>query len=312
VAEPTHPREARASKLFDNNSPGCAEYIACRDHVTKESTRAALEGAWHRVGHLCPEAPEQFVKEFRRDFYARAWELFLLFVLDGAGLTLERTASKGPDICVRLASGKRCWIEAVVPTPGSGDDAIPPLPQDPSRVRAPPMDKLLLRYRSVLHDKMKKLAGYRSDGIVGDQDVVLVAINQGAIENSDLNDQEVPALLKAVLPIGEPLLVVPIDSVEKPHVITPRREAVKKANDEPVSTTFFLEPATAFISGILFATDIWNLRWTMEESLSLIHRPGAAIPLPPGELQTRCELWVDEEGFLKHRGRCGRFGHYAE
>src|SRR5580700_10531030 len=100
-------------RLFDADPSGSTIYLACRNHEGKQPVRRALEDAWERYWHLCPEKPEQFVRQLRLNFHSRAWELFLLSVLADAGLPLEPTPAKGPDICTRLPGGKRCWIEAV-------------------------------------------------------------------------------------------------------------------------------------------------------------------------------------------------------
>src|SRR5262249_28527028 len=92
-------------------------YVAARDHITKEESRARLERAWRLVGHLCAEDPAHFVTAFRRDFHARAWELYVLSVLMEAGLSLERAPRKGPGGLVRLSPQRRCWIESLPPPP---------------------------------------------------------------------------------------------------------------------------------------------------------------------------------------------------
>ena len=115
-----------------------------------------------------------------------------------------------------------------------------------------------------------------------------------------------------MLPIGETVLVVKPYSDEAPHVEVPRRDCIKKANSAEVSTTVFLEPRSACVAGLLFVSQaVWNLRWKAEEALRILHNPVAAAPLPRGTIPGRCELWL-ENGVLQHRGRCARFGVYAE
>jgi len=97
--------------LFDAAKDGSEAYLACRDHSTKEHIKARFENAFALLAHLLPEGPEHFADELRRDFFSRAWELYLLAVLHGAGLHLEAHDERGPDILLRLSSGKRCWIE---------------------------------------------------------------------------------------------------------------------------------------------------------------------------------------------------------
>jgi hypothetical protein len=253
--------------LFDSEArPDDSEaYLACRNHALKSCVRAGLEDTWARYGHLCPEAPAQFIPAFRREFHARAWELFLIRVLEDAGLSLERPPPHGPDICFRLASGLRCWIEAVVPGPGTGANAV--FQRDPARPYVGGLgghrsaSSLLLRYCSILEDKRKKLDKYRSAGIVAFSDASMIAVYQGGILDAHVHDAELPALAKVVFGFGDPVWHVPIDSDEPPHVEVHAQTEVPKATGQQVSTTFFLDSETTFISGILFAReDIWNLK----------------------------------------------------
>jgi hypothetical protein len=300
--------------LFDDADPtGCRAYLACRDHeMTKREARDALEATWQRVGRLCPEEPEQFVRQFRQDFHARAWELFLIAVLVDAGLALERAPRRGPDICVRLATGKRCWIEAVAPTPGVGDDAVFQRPPGPWRGSLPKDDTLMLRYRSVLEDKLRDLDRYKADGIVAPDDAYLIAVYQGAIIDSDLHDDDLPALAKAVFGVGDTVMHLVPYSDQPPTVETMQRDQVVKRKGAPVSTTFFLEERTRFVSGLLFARHaVWSLPWSAAETLGMIHRPDAANPVPRSEIPSRCEMWVEADGSLAFRGRCASHGFYA-
>lgn len=301
--------------LFDDGSlsEGCSEaYLACRDHRTKRETRVALEDAWARCAHLCPERPSQFVDQFRRDFHARAWELWLLSVLSDSGASMEQSPARGPDVCLRLLSGARCWIEAVVPRSGDGDDAVVQRPPGPWCGALYPESKLLLRYRSAIEEKLRKIDGYRNDGVVAPEDICLIAVYQGAILDSDLHDHELPAIVRAVLPIGETVMIVPLYSDEPPHVEIPRRESIRKANEAEVSTTVFLEARAACVAGLLFVDQaIWNLPWKAVAALGIVHNPLATVPLPRGVIPSRCELWVEDE-VLRHRGRCAEYGVYAE
>ncbi len=213
---------------------------------------------------------------------------------------------------MRLPSGLRCWIEAVVPRPGDGDDAVFQRPPGPWCGALYPAAKAILRYRSALEDKLAKIEGYIKDGIVTDDDAVLIAVCQGAILDSDLHDNEVPLLAKAVLPIGETVVVVTPYSKSPHRIEVPRRDAVVKASGASVSTTLFLEPRSASISGLVFVGEsVWNLPWAAGEVLGMRHNPMARTPLPKAILPLRCELWVEGET-LRHTGRCARVGVYSQ
>lgn len=229
------------------------------------------------------------------------------------GTPPRSSPAKGPDIRIRLESSKTCWIEAVAPKPGTGDDAVFQRPPGRWAGALYKEDGLLLRYRSVLETKLTKFDEYRKAGIVGTEDVCLIAISQGGILDSDLHDHETPALARAVFPIGETVLVVEPYSDERPRVQPTTRVNVFKANKQPVSTTFFLEPRSAHISGVVFARQaIWNLTWKATDALGVIHRPDATVPLPRGTIPARCEMWVEPDGTLAHRGRCAIDGVYSE
>jgi type I restriction enzyme S subunit len=301
-------------ELFDDGSlrDGCSTaYLGCRDHWTKRDARAALERAWTRCGHLCPERPGQFIDQFRRDFHARAWELWLMSVFSDAGLALERPPPRGPDIVFRLAMGARCWVEAVVPRPGEGPDAVFQRPPGPWCGALYPESNILLRYRSAIEEKLRKIDAYRRDGVVAAGDICIIAVYQGAILDSDLHDHEIPAVARAVLGIGETVLVVTPYSEDPPRVEVPQRESIKKANDAVVTTTTFLESRSSSVAGLLFVNQaVWNLPWSAAEALGVLHNPMATEPLPVGALPCQCELWV-ESGVLRHRGRCADYGVYS-
>lgn len=293
--------------LFETIVPvPSVEFLACRDHEFKRSMRDALEDAWQRCGHLCPEGDE-FVKRFQLEFLARSWELWLIAVLSGAGLALERPPARGPDVLIRLRSGARVWIEAVVPTSGgdgTADRVWQRRPEERGPFSGPRCDQVALRYLSAVRDKLSKLEAYRTAGIISDGDACLVALNQGAIIDSDLCDVEVPLLARAVFGIGSPVVVVPLYGEGETHVKTPLISEFSKANGAQVPATQFLDGSASGISGVLFAANaVWNLTWEASRSLSMIHNPSAAVPLESGTITTGCELWV-RDGLLQHRGRC--------
>ncbi len=89
-------------------------------------------------------------------------------------------------------------------------------------------------------------------------------------------------------------------SDKKPTSMTLQRAVVHKNNKAAVSTTFFLEPRTEFVSGVLFVRHaVWNLQWSASEEPGLIHRPNAKASVPLGMIPTRCEMWVDAMGCNK-------------
>jgi hypothetical protein len=291
---------------------GDAAYLAARNFYVWRPVREQLEEAWRRLWRHCPEGPEQFVRQFRQDFHARSWELFLLAVLADAGLTILPTTGTGPDICIRLRSGKKAWIEAVAPGPGTGPNAVFQPPPGAQSGSLGPQANVILRYTQALQEKLNKLTVYKAAGIVQPDDAYLIAVSQGGIRNSDLHDDDVPLIVRAVFALGETVYRFTPYSGQPGRVEVPVREHVTKANGSAVSTTFFLDPQTEFVSGVIFVRlGVENLKWSAEDSLGLVHRPHARVPVERGAIPTRCEMWLDEQGVLMHRGKCAMFGTYA-
>jgi len=295
--------------LFADGSEGaCADFLHCRDRETNAETRAFLERAWDQYAHVVGDRERHFLSEFRSSFHSKAWELYLLAVLADAGCELHATRPEGPDICATIA-GRLFWIEAVVPTPGA--------PESKDRVfQRPPgnwmgalysEESLLLRYRSVLEDKLEKIDVYVGRGIVGRDEAVLIAVNQGGILDSDMHDVDVPAIVKAVFPIGPLSWVITPNSGEPTRTEFPLRYAIKKAKPGvEVSTTLFLEKRSAAVSGVLFARQlVWRLERSARADLGLVHNLRAAVALPRGILPVRCELWVENDE-LRRDGKWSR------
>jgi hypothetical protein len=135
---------------------------------------------------------------------------------------------------------------------------------------------------------------------------LLIALGQGGILDSDLHDVEVPAIVKALYPIGEPVMVVTPGSSEPARVEVPARFSVEKKSGTQIPTTMFVDPRSSAVSGVLFASQaIWNLRRSSAEALGLVHNMMASSPCPRAPWSLRCELWV-EEGELQHAGKCSR------
>jgi hypothetical protein len=237
--------------------------------------------------------------------------LYILRAVHKAGLVASKAPKHGPDVklCV---GGQTVWIECVAPTAGTGVDAVP---QKKHQSYSGPLyaeAQLLLRYMQAVKDKKRKFAAYVKAGIVSATDVLIIAVYQGAIENSDLREVEVPILAKAVLGIGELVRPVIPYSELQPEEYFAWRPEVTKANGSTVSATGFLGQGAMgdqdamgdIVSALLYAIKpIWHMRWEPECSLGVIHNPSAVVPLPRNILPRRCEYWVDAHtSTLEHEG----------
>ena len=145
-------------------------YGACRDHSTKRPVKRALAANMEHARRVDPEPPKQFLSEFRKDFPARSWELYVLALIARSGAMLEKSPRTGPDFCATLPDGRRFWVECVVPGHGEGDDAVPPAPSHDANGRRSgtlgPSDRIAMRYTNAITTKIAKVESYRAKGIV--------------------------------------------------------------------------------------------------------------------------------------------------
>jgi hypothetical protein len=293
---------------------GAAEhpwYRACRDHVTKRGVRVALTRIWNAHGHLLPEAPEQFVDQFRRDFPQRSWELYVLAWLARSGATLERSPGTGPDFCARHPRIGRFWIECVVPTPGTGENRVWERDDNTRVWSGPPDEPLALRYTSTVQAKITKITSYRRRNIVAPTEPVIVALNQGAIRDSDLHDVELPLAMMVLYGVGDTVLRIDPYAHTSEVEVQPRIE-IQNRSGAPVSAVIFAEPASAVIAGVMLArTNIFNLFWGRRRKLLMAHNPSATIAVPVGALPWRGEVWVGDDRRLLHRGIVSEYGPFA-
>ncbi|HEY4244762.1 MAG TPA: hypothetical protein VGM88_33335 [Kofleriaceae bacterium] len=175
----------------------------------------------------------------------------------------------------------------------------------------PPDEPIQLRYTSSIQFKIKKIAEYRRRGLLGANEPVLIAMNQGAILDSDLNDVELPLAFNVLFGIGKTMLLVQIGTGEAEIMVQPQ-PTITNANGSEVSSAIFTEPSSSVVSGLILARhSTLDLFDNPGPFLTLAHNPLAQAPLPVDALPLRGELWV-EEGRLVHRGVVSSHGRYSE
>jgi hypothetical protein len=293
---------------------GAAEhawYRACRDHGSKRGVRAALTRTWNQLGRLLPEHPEQFVDQFRRDFPARSWELYVLSWLARSGATIERSPAKAPDFCARHPRLGRFWIECVVPTRGEGANRVWERPDDVTIWSGQPDEPLALRYTSAVQAKLRKITGYRTSNIVGVSEPVIIALNQGAIRDSDTHDVELPLAMRVLYGVGNTVIRIDPYAHTSKVEVQPQAE-IQNSSGAAVSTVIFSEPASAVVAGVMVArTSVFNLYLGRRRKMLMAHNPSAAVPVAIGALPMRGEIWVGDDRRLVHRGVVSDYGPFS-
>ena len=277
---------------------------------------------YEKSGLASPHFVEEIESGEAGKLWARVWEAMLYRHLLGLGFQLhsvpmKKSGERGPDFGI-VYQEKTIWIEAVTPSP----EGIPSYhlgrpkqfnPGDEVELKPVLDEEPLLRWTSVLRDKRKKLESDKKRGIIGDKDYAIIAINSCRLYDwkpHDLGSSRWPFAVEAVFPVGP--LAFPITQDGQPDgepANVPRYE-IPKPNNSAVSTANFLNPEYENVSALLgcYHKPMLNHDYyqkTGKISLTLVHNPLAANPLPRGILDVEKEYVAEVEGdryFLRRWG----------
>lgn len=251
-------------------------------------------------------------------FEQRTWEMTLANHLANEGHALS-SSDNGPDL--RLVDrGRTVWIEAIAPTP----EGLPDRWLDPPQcddVISVPMEKMLLRWTAALKEKMEKLEGrtlvrdgvekrrpgYREQGIVGNDDIYVIAIDPICLTNGRLIDDGTsgtPLAFEAALPAGPWAFRVDHNDRVGRAAVRTARYTIKNRNEADVPTDSFLSPSYAHVSAVVAASAIHRPE-TQRLRMIVVHNPLAKNPLPPGLFGAHAVEWTPErvgDGEFEFRG----------
>lgn len=259
------------------------------------SARENLEVMWLRFE---PFADKHFESQILVDFHARFWELWLGNMLLDQGLELLAHSDTGPDLGAEFPCGGVLWIKAVTPGPGSGDDRVEERPS--AGVSWVPTDKIVLRLRSSIEDKLRKIQHYLTSGLIKPEDMVVIAVNPRKIGFA-VTDAEPSYALQCVYPIGAPYISLDrrtLAQVDRGYTFRP---SITKKSGADVLTGIFTEARSAPVSALLFSlTDAYGLNLGLPQTVDdyschLVHNAMAANPLPSGALGARNQAQVTEQ-----------------
>ena len=202
--------------------------------------------------------------------------MYLACALMDQGLDLKPSSGVGPDYYF-TANGRKIWVEAVAPGPGTGADRAPEvIPGTGSTIEH---DPIVLRLTGVVRDKKILMEAARDKGIIAPSDHVLLGINHKGIPKAFMGST-IPFIAKAVLPFGH--LAIAIDRKTKEIVDShyTYNPVVEKRSGAKISTEAFLDPAYSIISGIISSgVDCVNYPSSMGQDFFLLHNPTAENPL---------------------------------
>jgi hypothetical protein len=233
------------------------------------------------------------------DPLARIWEMMVATILKESGLTVFSSGGIGPDFTT-VNHSKKIVVEAICATPGEDGrpDSVPPLVPRPDFQKVP-VDQLLLRIRSAIHDKKQVLDRYRETGVISSEDLCVIAISSSKLSQAR---SCVPCLgVTATLGYGGPYAVFDSRTAEKIEEGLLLKENVRKVNNSLVDTLAFLDDSNSMIAGILYSdASMYSLNFALTEATYFIHNPKAQQCVLPGTFKVGHELWT----ILSTEGDC--------
>ena len=251
-------------------------YVVLRDRVHAVDQRAKVEKMWSVFE---PYADSSFRSAAMQQFHQRYWEMYVAVALLHRGHAITKHGNDGPEFSFQV-NGQRIWLEAVAPTRGVGADAVPEITC--GERYTVPVEQVLLRFTNAFCEKQQRFAAARSKGIVKAEDAYLLAINSRGVPHAPYSGT-VPFYIQALLPVGS--LAMEIDKATKKVVDSYHnyRPVVKKSNEAEVSTSAFLDPSSAFCTGVLHsAVDAANHPQELGGDFSFLHNPSATHQLGSG------------------------------
>lgn len=236
-----------------------------------------------------PFSDPDFKELFATEFWPRLWEMYLTSALAQNYQIIEKHHSEGPDITLNL-NGRRAFVEAVCPTGGKD------VTSKSNRLRNKQVRQnyslifekvestsIELRIQSVIKDKMDKYNTYMKNCIITREDPYILGIALTRIPFAQSDYQELPWLLKSILPIGPEVSIIDM----KTGLLSGNRVEFKptnfKVNGSPVSKEIFASEEYADLSAIIFTRmDIPNSINGLNDEIFIVKNPFARnkIELP--------------------------------
>ncbi len=233
----------------------CRAYINIRN-AEREATVAArtnCEALWRDFE---PYADEHFRTQFQLHFRERWFEMYLTVTMIRAGLDVA-CPKPGPDIRFSHA-GRPVWIEMICPGPGApgGGDSVPQttyteMGATPT-VTTVPIRQQVLRLTGAIEGKRRKFDDYREGGIVGADDVCIIAVSFRGIDWMWADAQDL--MLRAVYGQGDQTVSFAPGETGPTEFGRRALASVRRTKGAQVPVTSFVDSSMPLISAVISST----------------------------------------------------------
>lgn len=221
--------------------------------------------------------------------------MYLACTLIELGFNLvPRKSAYGPDIQIKL-NKRSLWIEATAPDAGIGADAVPGYSNfdDSIEFIRVPEEQMILRLTNSFYKKCQRYKEYVASGLVSKNDVFVIAINGFDIPHI-LGEDEIPYIVKSVLPFGNLTVTIDINEMKPIDEFYQYRGHIQKKSGANVPTKAFQDPSFSFVAGVLYSTaELWNHSPSLGEDFLFVHNPIANQGLDKGWIRIGRSVWVE-------------------
>ena len=199
----------------------------------------------------------KFKEQIKHDFAGCYSEMYFAAALrHRLGLTLTHSSDKGPDLFIRDFN---CWAEVTAVGDGQegNENSVPKTVI--GKLQPSPETQVILRLTNAFISKARIIKDYIDKQIILPDQKVIICISGGWMSER-LPKYPVdgyPQIVKALLPIGDPVLWISIDTKEIIYQEYKYRDSVIKKGKNghiPISTHFFLDSFYSFVSGVLYSS----------------------------------------------------------
>jgi len=291
--------------LFENSPPDADQgYLNIRTAKddTEREIHDALEILWARYE---PYADTYFRDKFARQPDAHFWEMYLTTQLLEAGKNVrprtEITAADrdvGPDICI-VEDDFKIWIEATAPEPGNpaNPDQVPeviPISEG-GGAQSSPRRQVELRITGALFEKTRKIELYRDQGIIGENDICVVAVS-GTNFHAQSAAAGLPLAVTAVYPFGDQFVTFNRDTFDVVDSAYHHSESIDRSDADPIPRYAFLNERFSSVSGLIWSRQTIGNFFYQPHDFTFVHNSIANPQFPRRWLEWAEEDIVDEIG----------------
>jgi|SRR5918996_5941030 type I restriction enzyme S subunit len=283
-------------KLFNSSVPAKDQvYIALRDYRHLVEARNHVEELWR---YFEPYADPHFQNQIAVDFQARYWEMYLGCLALRARLPVMPNNGKGPDLRITLRSGRKLFIEAAAPGPGTGQNRV----SEPTPIKVGdfnaiaediPVEQVLLRITSGVEEKFRAYNRYLRDQTLLPDAPYVVAVNPGGMTFAR-GENDPPLIIQALFALGSLMVSFDGDHPEFHDTCYSIRHQISKHSGASVRTNLFLDSAYRGLSAVIFS-DAHPLSLPKPDGreLKLVHNPHAQNPIDRGLFKIGYEYPVE-------------------